>query len=139
MNVLFLDDMIWRHSGFSRIIDKMVDVKLHKAYNAADAITYLENEKFDQAFLDHDLSEEDVMMAVGGKSTVPTGMAVVDFIVKMSNPPLNIIIHSCNIPASLEMEARLKSHPSGITVTRTPFPYLIDMIKSANSHLFSSI
>ncbi len=123
--ILFLDDMGWRHSEFTRYTDRVKDVRVWQAHNASGAIALLGSESFDQVFLDHDLSEDDIMVKVGEKTKVPSGMDVVDHILTMEKPPMDVIVHSCNGPASIEMVLRLESHPAKIRVRRLPFPELL--------------
>ncbi len=129
--VLFLDDMGWRHSEFTRLTDRQPNVRVWQAHTAKGAIALLQSEKFDQVFLDHDLSEDDIMCEVGGPSTVPTGMVVVDHIMTMSDPPRDIIVHSCNGPARMAMVVKLESHPVGIRVRGLPFPELLRLMSIA--------
>lgn len=123
--ILFLDDMGWRHSEFTRRTDRVNDLKVWQAHNARGAIQLLESESFDQVFLDHDLSEEDTMIEVGKEGMVPTGMTVVEHILKMEHPPMDVIVHSCNGPAAFEMVRRLIDHPAKIRVRRLAFPDLL--------------
>src|SRR5574337_350424 len=126
--VLFLDDMGWRHSEFTRRTDRMPQIKVWQAHHAMGAIQLLNSVEFDQAFLDHDLSEEDIMIIPGQRSHVPTGMTVVEHIMTMERPPRQIVIHSHNGPAALEMEARLRTHPAGIRVSRCPFALMLAVL-----------
>ena len=118
-NILFLDDMQYRHDEFSRIVDHMSDVLVSKVYTASAAIALLETEPFDQVFLDHDL-------ALDEESSEPTGMTVVYHILTMPRPPVQVIVHSCNGPAATMMAQKLESHPAGIWVRRIPFPELLN-------------
>jgi len=129
--ILFLDDMKTRHGAFTRLTDQMGDVRVWQAYDAAEAIRLLSGVTFDQAFLDHDLSEEDIMVDPSGPSKVPTGMTVVDHILTMENPPREVFVHTCNPAAGDEMERRLKSHPARIIVHRFPFPHLIHAMEQS--------
>jgi hypothetical protein len=125
--VLFLDDMIDRHREFVKAtLGRGHDIV--QAWTAAEAIKKLDSEKFDQVFLDHDLSEDDIMIKVGAKSKVRTGMDVVDHIMKMEVPPPEVIVHSCNGPAALQMAYRLSEHPAKIVVKRLAFPELLRAI-----------
>ena len=90
--ILFLDDSKDRHDNFKR---RTIGHDVTHVWSAAEAIKELTEHNFAQVFLDHDLSEEDILIMVGEKSKVPTGMDVVNFIMKMDNPPPDIIIHSC--------------------------------------------
>ncbi len=130
--ILFLDDMGWRHSEFTRITDRLPETRVWQAHSAKGAIELLKSETFQQVFLDHDLSEEDVMIKVGEKGTAPTGMDVVEHILTMDSPPTDIIVHSCNGPAAEEMVRRLESHPKKIQVRRIPFPTLIQRLNAAS-------
>lgn len=124
--VLFLDDMAWRHSEFKRVTENLNGAMVTHAHTAAEAIERLSLVAFDQVFLDHDLSEEDVMVPVGEASRVPTGMSVVDHILTMDSPPQDVVIHSCNEPAARAMQQRLLLHHTGIKrVLRVPFPELL--------------
>lgn len=129
-HVLFLDDMGWRHSEFTRITDRIDGVQVWQAQTANGAITFLGANEFDQVFLDHDLSEEDIMIKVGEDGRVPTGMTVVDYILTMENPPPHIIVHSCNGPARDEMVKRLQSHPKAGRVEGVPFPELMSRLRA---------
>lgn len=129
--ILFLDDMGWRHSEFTRRSDRWPDIKVWQAHTAKGAIALLESETFDQIFLDHDLSEDDIMIEVGKKGTVPTGMDVVDHIMTMENPPMDIIVHSCNGPARMAMVVKLESHPAKPRVRGIPFPSLLTFIDAS--------
>jgi hypothetical protein len=130
VNVLFLDDMKSRHATFGRLVDEMSGVCLWRAHTAAEAIQLLMSEtRFGQVFLDHDLSEEDIMVRVGERSRVPTGMTVVDHILTMPDPPREVFVHTCNPDAGDEMVRRLQTHPAGIVVHRFPFPMLIQLME----------
>lgn len=129
--ILFLDDMGWRHSEFTRRSDRWPKVRVWQAHTAKGAIELLKSEQFDQAFLDHDLSEDDIMVTVGGPSKVPTGMDVVDHIMTMESPPMDIIVHSCNGPARDAMVAKLESHPAKPKVRGIPFPSLLVFLDAA--------
>jgi DNA-binding NtrC family response regulator len=113
MHILFLDDMEWRHGEFERVADQLAGVLVTRVYSAAAAISALNGGSFDQIFLDHDLS------------TDATGMDVVDHIMDMPRPPLDVIVHSCNAPAAARMASTLETHPAGIRVRRLPFPELL--------------
>ncbi len=129
--ILFLDDMGWRHSEFTRITDEIDRVRVWQAQTAAGAIALLNSQKFDQVFLDHDLTEDDVMCALGQQTRAPTGMDVVDHILTMQSPPAEVIVHSCNGPAAEEMVKRLETHPAKIVVRRVPFPTLVELMRES--------
>ncbi len=125
--VLFLDDMASRHKSFRQATIGKGSV--HHVETAADAIYAISNIVFDQAFLDHDLSEEDVMVQPGQPSKVPTGMAVVDHIVSLpqSQRPRQVIVHSMNTVAAEEMGRRLTY--AGIPVRVINFGELLRSIR----------
>jgi hypothetical protein len=129
--ILFLDDMGWKHSEFTRRTDRWKDVRVRQTHTARGAIELLKSETFDQVFLDHDLSEDDIMVEVGGPSKVPTGMDVVEHILTMDRPPMDIIVHSCNGPARMEMVRRLEAHPAKPRVRGIPFPSLLVFLDAA--------
>lgn len=123
--ILFLDDMDTRHFSFMKYASGM-DVTY--VWTADEAIDALKKTEFTQVFLDHDLSEEDIMVKVGEKSKVKTGMDVVDFIVTMEKQPQSIVIHSHNPPASTEMFSRLnESKQSHCAIVKIPFSTLINL------------
>lgn len=121
-NVLFLDDMEWRHIEFAKIVDHMPNVYLSAVYTAAGAIELLDSGHFDQVFLDHDLDP------------MANGMAVVDHIMAMTHPPSQIVIHSCNTIAACRMAATLEEHPAGIWVRRLAFPELLNRLHQLINH-----
>lgn len=127
-HVLFLDDMEWRHREFDRLAAPR-GVNVVHVWSAKQAIAELGRHTFDQVFLDHDLSEQDIMAVVGEPTSVPTGMTVVDHILTMATPPVDVVVHSCNGPAALEMTARLSSHQAGIRVRACPFPTMMMLLR----------
>ena len=126
--ILFLDDMEWRHSEFSRLAFKR-ELQVIHARSAAEAIEALGSRKFDQVFLDHDLSEDDIMIVPGEPSKVPTGMDVVRHIVLMPDPPQDVIVHSCNGPARTEMVRQLEESGRIGRVRGIPFTELIQRLR----------
>lgn len=136
--ILFLDDMEERHKAFKRVLQWRQGLDFTYVYTAADAIAALNANHFDQAFLDHDLSLEDIMAEPGDPNAkVPTGMTVVDHILTMARPPGMVCVHSCNGPAATEMVARLKGHPAYSEISlsgeyfyamQVPFPHLITQL-----------
>lgn len=117
--------MEWRHREFVQAAGPLLKgFRLIRVYNARDAIRALDEGGVVQAFLDHDLSEIDVMSVPGAETENPTGMVVVDHIMGMEEPPDEIVVHSCNGPASIEMVVRLESHPKRPKVRRIAFPML---------------
>ncbi|MFA6159164.1 MAG: cyclic-phosphate processing receiver domain-containing protein [Candidatus Paceibacterota bacterium] len=138
--ILFLDDMQARHKSFRENSSESQSLefggwKVTHVNTASEAIAALgDMSLYEIVFLDHDLSEEDIMNVPGRPSKVPTGMDVVDHICKMSRPPESIVIHSCNAPAADEMSRRLthdrqRSGGTALNVQLIPFPHLIDAMK----------
>lgn len=127
IDVLFLDDMAWRHVEFARFCDRhgVENVRIWRAWSAKEAIEMLDARPFDQVFLDHDLSDEDIMIPVGHEGTVPTGMIVVEHILQMPSPPQDVVVHSCNDPARDEMVKRLTDSGKVARVTNLAFTSLI--------------
>jgi hypothetical protein len=131
-SLLFLDDDLERHRRFHACIETRGYLERYRiiyAFSAADAIQALRDHEGDivQAFLDHDLSEDDLLVALGEPTRVPTGMTVVDHILTMKKPPEAIVVHSLNYDAAVEMCARLSSI-STIAVRRVPFSQLLSQI-----------
>lgn len=141
MSILILDDMESRHREFRRVLrrfydQKTYDILVHHVHSVTESIRLLEECTFVQVFLDHDLSEDDIMVEVGGESKVPTGMEVVDHICQMDSPPREVIVHSCNGPASVEMCRRLEDAHGDkpyFSVRRVAFPYLIPLLEQAKT------
>lgn len=125
--VLFLDDMEWRHKEFRRVTENL-NVRVVHVHTADEAIAELKLRSFDQVFLDHDLSEEDIMVEAGARSHAKTGMDVVDHLLMMESPPKEVIVHSCNAPAAAIMHVRLDDHPRIRSVKRVSFPLLIQQL-----------
>jgi CheY-like chemotaxis protein len=131
-SILFLDDDQVRHSHFRTRIDghghsqRYQMIYVHSAAEAIDALKRHEGDIV-HASLDHDLCEEDVLVAVGAPSKVPTGMAVVDHILTMRQPPAKVVVHSYNTDAAIEMCSRLRRHGS-IDVQRIPFSEMIGLL-----------
>ena len=112
--ILFLDDDDRRHQVFKKLALARGYNQTHEivyVYTARGAIAQLDaHDNIVQAFLDHDLSEDDVMCVVGQPSKVPTGMTVVEHILKM--PPKtqpSVIVHSMNTPAATIMVSKLET------------------------------
>jgi CheY-like chemotaxis protein len=128
-SILFLDDDAARHSLFRARIEELGHAARYRmlyVYTAAEAIAALDahGAEIVHAFLDHDLSEADILVAVGAPSQVPTGMAVVDHILRMAAPPAAVVVHSYNRDAALEMCARLTTLGT-VRVQRLPFSDLL--------------
>lgn len=97
--VLCLDDSEARHNMLLRNIPSAVCV-----FTAAECIEKLENEAWDTVFLDHDLGGE----TYADSSNANTGMEVVQWVVENKPDVHKFIVHSMNIPAAVEMAAKLK-------------------------------
>jgi hypothetical protein len=115
-NVLFLDDMEERHKAFINRFGMNEKLRIWQVRTAADAIGWINRFEqngwyFDQVFLDHDLSIDDIMCQPGGPSKVPTGMDVVDRICQLSFElaPRRAYVHSMNEPAARVMVAKLST------------------------------
>jgi CheY-like chemotaxis protein len=123
--VLFLDDDRERHRRFREAASGRGWWVEH-VETAPDAIDKLRTYQYDAIFLDHDLSDEDVMMAPGAASHAPTGMDVVSFLVaKPNNLNRNaqVVVHSLNAPAAEQMMRRLLD--AGLQASRVPFHVLV--------------
>lgn len=130
--VLFLDDDHNRHRHFRARVAELGWGERHRilyVFSAAEAIQALRDHEGDiaQAFLDHDLSEADILVAPGAPTKVPTGMAVVDHILTMQRPPVAVTVHSLNFDAATEMCARLAKLPT-VAVRRVPFVQMLAQI-----------
>lgn len=130
--ILFLDDMHRRHETFFETV-KDVGITIDRAFSADEAIELLKKHSYDQVFLDHDLSVDDIMCEVGAPTKVPTGMAVVNFMMQTTEMwggmPDEVIVHSCNTVAATEMCDRLREVPF-LKVRQIPFPHLITLIRT---------
>ena len=127
--VLFLDDDHERHTHFRARIEALGYAgrrQLLYVFTAAEAIDALQahDGEIVEAFLDHDLCEDDHWVAPGAPSKVPTGMAVVEHIVTMRKPPAVITVHSFNYQAAVAMCARLSTLPT-VAVQHIPFGQLL--------------
>jgi predicted O-methyltransferase YrrM len=132
--ILFLDDDHDRHRRFRACVEArelIAHDRVLYVHSAAEAIAALDRHagEIDQAFLDHDLCEADILVEVGAPSQEPTGMAVVDHILTMARPPASLVVHSYNYAAAVEMCARLKTRP-GIAARRIPFSQLLARLDS---------
>jgi hypothetical protein len=130
--VLFLDDDHTRHWQFRTRVEELGYGKRYRmlyVFSAAEAIEALNDHAGEivQAFLDHDLSEDDILIEVGAPSKVPTGMTVVDHILTMARPPEAVIVHSYNQVAAVEMCARLTALGT-VAVQRIPFAQLLVLL-----------
>ena len=126
--ILFLDDEHGRHEEFARLTSlRDESVRIDHVYTAAQAIGALGRTAFAQVFLDHDLAEvdPDSVDRIEDAQRGPTGMTVVDHIVAMEYPPQDIIVHSMNTPARVEMARRLNGSGRIRQVRAIPFCDLI--------------
>jgi len=89
---------------------------------AADAIKALQENVFDIIFLDHDLGGE-AFVAIEDKNT---GSEVVRWICNNANLSSQIIIHSLNAPAALNMKCKLEK--VGLVAERIPFTSLVEQL-----------
>ena len=126
---LFLDDDHDRHAHFRARVEALRLLgheRILYVFSAAEAIEALRTHEGEitEAFLDHDLCVEDHWVAPGGPSKVPTGMAVVEYIVTMRRPPSVITVHSFNYDAALVMCERLSALPA-VAVRQIPFHQLL--------------
>lgn len=117
MRVLFLDDDPGRHSDF-RMGSIGHDVVFVETY--AEAVHMLQNQgKFDDVWLDHDLSEE---MAEGrGRYGEKTGYDVACVVASLPIElrPARVVVHSLNAPGGERMMSALRS--GGVNCVRYPF------------------
>ena len=130
--VLFLDDDHARHASFRARIEVLGYARKRKllyVFSAAQAIAALRTHEGEigEAFLDHDLCEDDQWVAPGGPSKLPTGMVVVDHIMAMQKPPRSVTVHSFNTRAAMVMCARLDKL-RGVAVRRIPFHHLLSQL-----------
>lgn len=130
--LLFLDDDLNRHWHFRTRVHELGYAGRYRmifVFTADEAIRALREHEGEiaQAFLDHDLSEDDICIAPGAPTKVPTGMAVVDHIVTMQRPPDSVIVHSLNYEAAIEMCARLEARRT-IAVKRVPFTLMLSQL-----------
>lgn len=116
MKILFLDDDERRLETARRVYAQEHD--LHIVTTAKAAIDALQNDTFDVAMLDHDLEGEFFV----DSSRVDCGMEVVRWMVQNRPVVGNVIVHSWNQRAGLEMTDALKK--AGFNVEYTPFTYI---------------
>lgn len=124
--ILFLDDDETRHRQFKRAT---LGCLVTQAYSADEAITSLATGTFDAAFLDHDLSVEDVMSAPGAKTLAPTGQVVADYIASLdaTRRPGVVLVHSMNPAGSQSMAAALTA--ANVPNERISFDQLLRAIE----------
>lgn len=133
MRVLFLDDDQRRHDSFVGLaVQVWPGAELVRVYTAAAAIAAIDagTRPFTIALLDHDLSREDLLVAPGAPSVVPTGYAVVEHLVAVpvARRPAEVIVHSCNTLGATAMTDRLLEAARldgwAMQCRRIPFPLL---------------
>lgn len=101
MKILILDDDQIRHDFFNRAL---FGENITNVYTADQCIDVLRNEKFDIAFLDHDLGGQ-VMVGSGPK----TGYQVACFLEMTPHlKPPRVIIHSLNPSGARNMQVAIK-------------------------------
>jgi hypothetical protein len=131
--VLFFDDDHERNTNFRRRIAALGypdKYEIIQVFSAEEAIDELGKGNVISAFLDHDLSDDDVLVEVGRPTKKLTGMAVVDFITAMEKPPSTVVVHSMNYDAAVEMTNRLAALRT-IVVHRIPFSMLLTQLQAA--------
>lgn len=133
VRIMFLDDDEGRHRIFSDMIGRSADIVHVRSYD--EAVRELAAscvDPFDIVFLDHDLSEEDVMILPGQPTKCKTGMDVVSYITSMQEGvrPSRAVVHSMNTPAREQMVVVLGS--VGIDAIGVPFHRLDVSIESMN-------
>ncbi len=116
MKILFLDDDERRLDTARRIYQREHD--LHMVTTAKAAIEALQKETFDTVMLDHDLEGEFFVES----SRKDCGMEVVRWMVENRPVVGNVIVHSWNQRAGMEMTDLLKE--AGFNVEYTPFTYI---------------
>lgn len=119
--ILFLDDDLNRTDAFLKIIPYA-----KTTLTAPGMINYLKTAKdIDIVFLDHDLGGEQMVSS----NREDCGMEVVRWMVE-NQPDLNqVIVHSLNQPAAVEMVAKLKD--VGYIATYIPFPILLSTLRKS--------
>jgi len=88
------------------------------ATEAANAIKALQESVFDIIFLDHDLGGQ-TFVSTADKNT---GSEVVRWMCENMEVPCQVIIHSLNAPAALDMKCKLEK--IGLMAQRIPFTHL---------------
>jgi len=129
MHFLFVDDMPVRQKAFQQFLLGTGNTADY-AIDYESAIDLLGTTYYDILFLDHDLSEEDIMCVPGLTNIGKTGTDLACWIVQtMTGSPLRpkfIILHSLN-PVGSENMANVLSR-SFFKCYRIPFHNLGDMI-----------
>lgn len=116
--ILFVDDMQTRYDAF---VARYADYVIEFAQDITTAREMLLANNYDQVFLDHDMTEEDLANLQG----FGCGQQLAVWMVankELLNDPL-IVIHSHNPDGAKAMYYILKEHFTDVTVT--PFSWLI--------------
>ncbi|SRR5258708_3041673 len=105
--ILFLDDSSDRHELFTLNIAREGLTIVH-VWTVDQAIVALQESKFEEVFLDHDLNDYSGPPGYGGKPTEITGTELAKWMADVNNLPLDkrpdaVTIHSWNIDGSRRM------------------------------------
>lgn len=121
MNILFLDDNKQRRKSFKSKVPAAQMVETAKA--CISKLAKDENEVWNFLFLDHDLGGEEYVSS----DREDTGMEVVRWIQENEPQIRNIIVHSHNGPAGMEMVRKLQD--AQYTAMYVPFSMMIDNLE----------
>jgi CheY-like chemotaxis protein len=116
-SILFLDDDHNRIEQFRQHCTWCTVVE-----TAQEAIDKLSNEEFNIVFLDHDLGGEQMVSS----DREDCGMEVVRWISENKPTIDQIIVHTLNIDAGLQMVSRLKG--AGYPTDQVPFLYFFSRV-----------
>lgn len=117
MRVLFLDDDRERHRIFRQ---NAIGHDLVQAWSYEDALAALAGERFDQVFLDHDLSDQAAMGTPGPGEKTGLDAAVLLAALPDDRRPQLVVIHSYN-PAGAQRMAFVLGEAGYRRVHREPF------------------
>lgn len=114
LRVLVVDDDKNRQAGFQRMLASSGRQSAH-AFTSKEARAMMQAEKFDVAFLDHDLGE---FVTVGGRKQEITGKNVVEFLISLpvEQRPNRVVVHSTNPPGADTMVEMLQE--AGVSVRK---------------------
>jgi DNA-binding NarL/FixJ family response regulator len=124
IKILFLDDSSFRHQCFDKNHEKTRDIEISHAYDYESAVRMLSNNKFDIAYLDHDLSDADQLCNPDSETIEKTGSDVAKFVALELQPQLIpdlIIVHSFNPVGAKNMVNILEDR--GIKAVWAPFHF----------------
>lgn len=126
MNILFLDDNELRHEAF-RSLPLSFDTVIH-SYSYEEAVNALKQVDFNILFLDHDLSEEDIMCTPGIDNRGKTGTDLARWIVTapIKRPDL-VILHTFNPVGAKTMKYIF----TGVGIPTIELPFNINDFKKA--------